>query len=192
MKRVPLFQQPRGHVTVEEGATRGATIGVNIRDAAGNLWQPPPAIEARTERMPSTLWGRILEVPANVKALVGVSGTGLFVITGAGTGALRAITGSAGRIAVAAGDGVAGPPTIDLALLADAGTGAALVKITRDGYGRIAATAAASTDDLPEGATNLYYTAARARAAANSQILVTGAVGPVALATNDETDWLYT
>lgn len=42
-----------------------------------------------------------------------------------------------------------------------------------------------TTDDLPEGETNLYCTGGR------GEILVTGAVGPVALTTNDETDWLY-
>lgn len=59
----------------------------------------------------------------------------------------------------------AGVTTFDLALLADTGVGAALVKITRDGYGRVEGTEAATTDDLGEGETNLYFTDARAVAA---------------------------
>lgn len=52
---------------------------------------------------------------------------------------------------------------MQLALLADSGTGAGLVKITRDEFGRVEGTQAATTDDLAEGA-NLYYTQARADA----------------------------
>lgn len=47
--------------------------------------------------------------------------------------------------------------------LADTGIGAALVRITRDAFGRVEGTQAATTADLTEGA-NLYYTAARADA----------------------------
>ena len=54
--------------------------------------------------------------------------------------------------------------TLDLADLADSGTGAALAKITRDSKGRISGTSAATTTDLTEGG-NLYFTAARVRAA---------------------------
>jgi len=53
-----------------------------------------------------------------------------------------------------------GTTSLDLADLADSGTGAALVKITRDTKGRLAGTSAATTTDLAEGS-NLYFTAAR-------------------------------
>lgn len=56
---------------------------------------------------------------------------------------------------------------LDLRELEDAG-GGELVKLLRDGYGRVAGTSAATTDDLPEGA-NLYYTDARAASAAPVQ-----------------------
>lgn len=52
---------------------------------------------------------------------------------------------------------------VRLAQLADSGVGAALVKITRDVYGRISGTEAATTTDLAEGS-NLYYTNDRADA----------------------------
>lgn len=54
--------------------------------------------------------------------------------------------------------------TMQLALLADSGVGAGLVKITRDEFGRVEGTEAATTDDLTEGATNQYFTNARADA----------------------------
>lgn len=57
----------------------------------------------------------------------------------------------------------AGVTSFDLVDLADSGTGAALVKITRDAKGRVSGTSAATTTDLAEG-TNLYFTDARADA----------------------------
>jgi len=67
------------------------------------------------------------------------------------------ITGTTNQINVADGDAVAGLPTISLADLANSGVGAALVKITRDAKGRVSGTEAATTDDLPAGATNKYF-----------------------------------
>lgn len=60
-------------------------------------------------------------------------------------------------------DPATGVTDVALAGIDDTGVGAALVKITRDAYGRVAGTEAATTDDLPEG-TRLYYTQARADA----------------------------
>ena len=59
----------------------------------------------------------------------------------------------------------AGVTSFDLVDLADSGTGAALVKITRDAKGRVSGTSAATTTDLAEG-DNLYFTDARVRATA--------------------------
>ena len=135
---------------------------------------------------------------------------------------------------------------IGLRRLIDSGTGDAIWKFTRDDFGRVSGTESATTDDLSEGATNLYHTAERAqdavgaaiaagtgdgvtlsyddagnkidatntdkgstavashvaaldphpqyalRGSTGGEILVTGEIGPVALTTNDETDWLYT
>lgn len=75
------------------------------------------------------------------------------------------ITGTAQQIDVANGNAAAGLPTISLADLPNSGAGSALVKITRDAKGRISGTQSATTDDLAEGATNLYFTTARAVAA---------------------------
>lgn len=56
-----------------------------------------------------------------------------------------------------------GRVTVSLSELEDTGVGAALLKTTRDAYGRTEGTEAATTDDLAEGS-SLYYTQARADA----------------------------
>ena len=79
--------------------------------------------------------------------------------------------------------GADGVTTFDLADLANSGTGAALVKLTRDSKGRISGTSAASTSDLAEGS-NLYFTNARAAAASPVQS-VNGKTGAVSLTASD-------
>lgn len=58
-----------------------------------------------------------------------------------------------------------------LADLPDSGIGTALVKITRDQFGRVAGTESANTDDLPEGAANLYFTPDRVYEATKDQLV---------------------
>lgn len=50
----------------------------------------------------------------DLSALAGVSTVGLLARTGAGTAAARTLTGTAGKVSVSNGDGVAGNPTITL------------------------------------------------------------------------------
>jgi hypothetical protein len=63
-------------------------------------------------------------------------------------------------------DGV-GVTEIALATIPDGGAGT-LQKTARDAYGRMTDTSAATTDDLNEGDTNLYFTNARVAAALQS------------------------
>lgn len=74
------------------------------------------------------------------------------------------ITGTAGQIEVANGDAVAGLPTISLADVTPT-AGGILQKYGFDAKGRRNEEEAATTDDLTEGATNLYFTDARAQEA---------------------------
>lgn len=62
-------------------------------------------------------------------------------------------------------DGTAGNPSVELSLIT-ASSGGALQKYGFDAYGRRTQEAAATTDDLPEGVVNLYFTDTRARNAA--------------------------
>ena len=72
----------------------------------------------------------------------------------------RSIEGAAGEVDVTDGDGIAANPVIGLADLPDANTGTFKL-ITRDAKGRVEGTLDGDTDDVPEGATNLYYTPTR-------------------------------
>ena len=72
----------------------------------------------------------------------------------------RSIEGVVDEIVVTDGDGIAANPVIGLADLPDANTGTFKL-ITRDAKGRVEGTLDGDTDDVPEGATNLYYTPTR-------------------------------
>lgn len=61
-------------------------------------------------------------------------------------------------------DGTTGITTFGLADLANSGTGTAIYKTTRDAKGRTSGQVTANTDDLTEGASNLYFTNTRADA----------------------------
>jgi len=67
------------------------------------------------------------------------------------------------------GSPASGSVQIALRALSDSGVGAALVKLTRDAFGRIAGTQSATTSDLAEGA-NLYFTDERAQDAVAAMI----------------------
>lgn len=85
---------------------------------------------------------------ADLAAIAALSGTGIAVRTAADTWAMRSVaTASAARITVTNGDGVSGNITLDLATVADAGTGGFL-KFTRDSYGRVTGTAAVVAADI--------------------------------------------
>lgn len=115
---------------------------------------------------------------SNGDGVAGNPAVGLADVADTGAGALRGITrdakgringttdatitGTAGQVDVANGDAAAGPPTISLANVADAG-GGTFKLLTRDAKGRLSGTSDGDTDDVPEGAGNLYFTAARVR-----------------------------
>lgn len=216
-KRVALAKQGERSITVEDGATAGAILGVNLRWPTGELVRvedlqgSPP----ETPGLSVTYWRMLREIPPNVVALAETITTGLYVITGDGESETRSIeveageltvasadgvagnpllgladvadnnagallgiqrdakgrvtgtvdatiTGTAGEIEVQSGDAAAGPPTISLADVADAG-GGSLQRTAFDAKGRKIGTSAATTDDLTEGSTNLYFTAQRVR-----------------------------
>lgn len=105
---------------------------------------------------PITSSGTItLTLDAGLQALSSVSGTGILVSTGTDTWASRTITGTAGNITVADGDGIAANPTINLAAITQAATGD-LVKVTVDGYGRVTGNTAVTTADITTLVDNTY------------------------------------
>lgn len=96
-------------------------------------------------------------VPPAVVNLGNMPGTGYVVITSAGLYQNRTIVSADDtRIVVLNGDGDLDNTSIDLAEVPDDGTGV-LQRTSFDEYGRKTGTASATTDDLTEGTTNLYW-----------------------------------
>lgn len=74
---------------------------------------------------------------ADLNAIAALSGTGIAVRTAADTWAQRTITGTAGRLVVTNGDGVAGNPALDL--VSGIATPGTYTSVTVDTYGRVTA-----------------------------------------------------
>ncbi|WWW34509.1 hypothetical protein V8017_15995 [Stenotrophomonas rhizophila] len=162
-KRVPLHQNPRGFVDVDPDATPGAQVGVNLLGPDGRVLSAAqvinpvdPGSSGGPNGISSTLWKLIREIPLNIQKLAALVGRGFAVRRDDGEWALRTLQDGDG-IDITNPDGEAGDPEISLEDLPDSGVGAALVKITRDAKGRVSGTAAATTDDLPQGAVNKYF-----------------------------------
>lgn len=127
-----------------------ASNGITVRTGAGayasrSVIQPTSGI---TVTNGDGVAGNItLALSNDLLALENLSGSGFAVRTTADTWNQRSIVGTATRISVTGGDGVSGNPTIDLVTVADSGTGA-LLKITKDSYGRVTGTVAPVTTDF--------------------------------------------
>jgi len=176
-----------GRVVRVGGGANGATVGKDLRWPDGSLVKVsdirnPSTDTGSTSGMAATVWKLIREVPANIQKLAKLAGAGFTTRGPDGEWYQRSIEAGEG-IDVVDGDGVAGNPTIGLADLPDAG-GGALLKIVRDAKGRVSGTSDPTTDDLPEGAVNLYFTDERAAAAAPVQS-VNGKTVDVVLAASD-------
>ncbi|WP_313250737.1 tail fiber domain-containing protein [Stenotrophomonas sp.] len=185
-QKVKLKDQLGRVVRVGSDAT-GATVGKDLRWPDGAVVKPsdirnPSTDTGSTGSLAPTVWKLIREIPANIQKLAKLADIGFTTRGGDGEWYQRLIAQGEG-IAVTNGDGVAGDPTVALAELDNVG-GGALQKTARDGYGRLAGTSDATTDDLTEGSTNLYHTEARAAAAAPVQSVNTK-TGAVVLGPSD-------
>jgi hypothetical protein len=164
--RVPVHRtSPTQSVLIDPAATNGAQVGVNLLDPDGKLVPWPivdPSIGGTSLNTTDdldegqwNLWFTDLRAQDAVGAILADSAT-ISLAYVAGTSITAALND-----------------------LADSGTGAALVKITRDAKGRVSGTHAATTTDLTEGS-NLYYTDARSDARISVQ-----KAQPLGLATLD-------
>ena len=107
--------------------------------------------------------GSWYNVPNAIFRLAEVDDPGLLTMDTYGNIYGVEIEGTVNEVDVENGDGVEGPPVISLSDLENTGEGLSPVKIyTRDSKGRIVGDEDASTDDLPEGEGNLYFTVNRA------------------------------
>ena len=91
----------------------------------------------------------------DLAGLEGLATTGYAVRTGDGTWTTRSISSLSSRIVVTEGSGVVSNTDLDLATLADAGTGTFL-KFTRDAYGRVSGTTAVVLSDITGLADGTY------------------------------------
>lgn len=160
-------------IDITPGATVGATVGVNLRNPDGTMWVPPST--GGGPKPSITSWELILNIPANVTALANTTTTGLYTITGPGTSMTRALTAVAGETTVANGDGVAGNPTVGLADVTPS-LGGSIQRLGFDAKGRRSEADTATTDNLPEGAANLYFTDERAQDAVGTILVDTASV----------------
>ncbi|HIE5511419.1 TPA: hypothetical protein ACXNQL_000619 [Stenotrophomonas maltophilia] len=137
-QRVPLHQNPRSFTTVEEGATKGAQVGVDLLGPDGQVLRADQIINPTTSTDPNanrwTVWKLIREVPANLVKIAALVGKGFLIRRTDGEWALRTLQQGAG-IEIANPDGEAGNPTIGLADVPDSGAGT-LLATTFDAKGR--------------------------------------------------------
>lgn len=136
-----------------------------------------------------TIGSNVQAYDADLTAVAALATTGVAVRTAANTWALRTITGTATRIGVTDGDGVAGNPTIDLVTLADGGTGTFL-KITRDTYGRVSGTQAVAVGDI-SGLVDARYVRLDNDTALNNGVTISYNAGTTTLTDNDLTPKWY-
>lgn len=105
-------------------------------------------------------WEQVADI---VTALENVSGAGFAVINGSNW-EIRSFAAVSGELVVTNPTGVGGNPTYGLADVPNSGEGDGVVRTyTRDDKGRIVGDEEATTDNLPEGEDNLYFTEERVR-----------------------------
>lgn len=115
---------------------------------SGTIDVPTVAAASNSTSAASTAWVRGFAQPlaATLTTLAALTTTGFHVQTGASSYASRTLAGTAGRITVDNGDGVAGNPTFDLAT--SGVTAGSYPKVTVDAYGRVTAGSAMSSADV--------------------------------------------
>lgn len=161
-KKIQFKDQLGRKITVPDGDA-GATVGKNLYGPDGKLLTAAQIINPAPDKQGAvaTVWKLIREIPANIRSIAALTGTGFSGRRASGEWELRTLQEGVG-IDISNPDGDAGDPVVSLQDLPDSGTGL-LLAISRDAQGRVSGTRAATTTDLAEG-TNLYFTAARADA----------------------------
>jgi len=138
--------------------TNGIVVQTAADTFAGRTLTAPAA--GITITNPAGIAGNPTFALANdLAALEGLATSGFIVRTGDGTATTREITGTAGRIVVSDGDGIASDANIDLETVADSGSGSFL-KVSVDGYGRVTGTQAVVAGDITALVDATYVNAA--------------------------------
>ena len=111
----PAWISPTGGGTVDVSGTPNA--------AEYPRWTDANTLEARTTTQVRTDLGLVIGTnvqafDADLDALAGQAGTGLYARTGTGTGATRTLTAGSAKISVGNGSGASANPTVDLGAVA--------------------------------------------------------------------------
>lgn len=148
----PTVAKIRGVNVTATAPTNGQVLKYN---SGTTQWEPGTDVSSGGTITSISTNNGVTGGPITTSGTIGLTGnalalhnlsTGLTAITGSGTAANRTITGTAGRVTVTNGNGVAGDPTIDLATVGTAGT---YPKVTTDAYGRVTSGTTLSTGDIP-------------------------------------------
>lgn len=173
--RVPIHGAPNKTIRVDDNATEGAVVGINLRWPDGTVVRVEDILNGDAKTSPSgqpvapqvpgqgaspppsqgfapQLWNLLQGVPPNVRQVELLATSGLVTRKADGTWVTREILTA--TLDVINADGDAGDVTINLAELTDTGTGA-LLAIDRDIYGRVEGSRPADFDDI---VTALGYT----------------------------------
>ena len=158
----PMDGLPYWRVGRDWGQVPLSILALSLMESSGfpsydvdNLEFNPRTMQGTAGNVVVTNGDGVLGNPTFDLALVPNSNTGaLLAITRDGFGRVTGtkpatITGTAGNITVANGDAVSGLPTINLATVPDGGVAPTLFKITRDAFGRVTNTQAATAADVP-------------------------------------------
>lgn len=157
--RVPLFQREDRSIWVEEGATVGATFGLNlwITDPAARdgrrlltLADLPGGTGTGTgggQQVGATTWPLVLDKPPNIIAVAALATAGIVVRKADGSWLTRTIEAVAGETTSAEEDGATGNPTIGLADVTPGST-ATLLATAFDAKGRRSHQRAANAADV--------------------------------------------
>lgn len=172
--KVPLYGNLSKAALMEAGATKGAQVGVNLTDPDGNVVQ----------------WNDILNVTQSSAQGSSITTTddldegafNLYFTDERAQDAVGGILVNSANVTMTYNDAA---PSIE-ADLTDISvvSGGVLKKYGFDTKGRRTQESSATTDDLAEGTTNLYFTYARARSVVVLPV-VTGDVPPVLVYAED-------
>lgn len=105
------FTGGRRAVEMEEGATKGATVGVDLfYNGVLVRWEDiyNGGATPETPSLSITDWTLILNIPPRVTALANQAGTGIYVLTAGNTSAVRQITSADGSVTITNPAGQAG------------------------------------------------------------------------------------
>ena len=150
--KLTLVGDVSGSATLDGNTTLATSLDVDV------LPEVPPDGAPYWRR-----FGEWEAIPMSVFAIAMLEDAG-FVVTNPETGEVysREFETRAGELDVVNANGIEGNPLIGLSDLENTGTGDGVVRTyTRDAKGRIEGDEAATTDNLPEGEDNLYFTEER-------------------------------